>query len=117
LQDLTDREYIARVEQLVNEREDKILVERHAKGLGFLGEKNLRLQKAGVKPRHTKTSTRESYNPLVLSLCQKARQRILKVYLDIADCYKVASHKFRNRMKGYVFPQNTYLPPCRIALS
>jgi hypothetical protein len=49
LQDLTDRQYIARVEQLVNERRDKILVERHAKGLGFLGDKNPRLQKAGVR--------------------------------------------------------------------
>ena len=117
LEDLTDSQYIARIEELVRERREKILAERRSKGLGYLGEKNLRLQKAGVKPRHTKTSTRESYNPLVLSLCQKARQRVLKVYLNIADCYKVASHKFRNRMKGYVFPQNTYLPPCCIALS
>ena len=117
LEDLTDGQYIARIEELVRERREKILAERRSKGLGYLGEKNLRLQKAGVKPRFTKTSTRESYNPLVLSLCQKARQRVLKVYLNIADCYKVASHKFRNRMKGYVFPQNTYLPPCCIALS
>jgi hypothetical protein len=117
LQDLTDGQYIARIEKLVKDRQEKILVERRSKGLGFLGEKNLRLQKAGVKPRTTKTSTRESYNPLVLSLCHQTRQKVLKIYLNIADRYKVASHRFRNRMKGYVFPENTYLPPCRIRIA
>jgi hypothetical protein len=112
--DLKNDKYIETIEELVAERKDSILKTRRKEGFGFLGENNLRLQKAGAKPRHTKTSKRESYNPLVLSLCDETRQKIFKLYLDIAELYKVASYKFRNRIKGYSFPQNTYMPHCYI---
>jgi hypothetical protein len=112
LEDLTNGQYLAKVEELVAERRNKILKDRRLKGLGFLGEKNLTAQRAGEKPRHTKTAKREAHNPLVLSLCQKARDRIITLYLDIADLYKVASYKYRNHVKGFEFPKNTYLPPC-----
>jgi REP element-mobilizing transposase RayT len=112
LQNLTNVQYIARIKELVANRRSTILAERRAAGRGFLGEKNLQSQKAGVKPAYTKTSTRQSHNPLVLSLCHKTRKRVVKLYLDIANLYKVASHMFRNNIKGFIFPENTYLPPC-----
>jgi len=111
---LPNSQYVAMIEELVAERRNNILKDRRSKGFGFLGEKILESQKAGVKPRHTKTSTRESQNPLVLSLCHKTRQRVLKLYLDIVERYKVASYKFRNRIEGFEFPTNTYMPPCCI---
>jgi len=115
MEDLTNAQYIARMQKLVKERQGNILADRQSKKLGFLGEKNLNSQKAGVKPIKTKTSTRESHNPLVLTLCHKTLQKVITLYLDIADLYKEASYKFRNRIKGYKFPVNTYMPPCCIA--
>lgn len=114
MKSLTDGEYIARVEEIVGERRKSILKSRRAEGLGYLGETNLASQRTGVKPRRTKTSTRDSHNPLVLSLCHKTRQKFTKLYLDIAELYKVASHNFRNHIEGFEFPKNTYMPPCCI---
>jgi REP element-mobilizing transposase RayT len=115
MQDLNDEKYIERIEELIAERIESILEARRKEGFGFLGEKNLKLQKAGVKPRHTKKSTRESHNPLVLSLCDRMRQKLIKAYLDIAEIYKVASYKFRHGIEGFEFPKNTYMPPCSVA--
>jgi REP element-mobilizing transposase RayT len=115
LQHLTHKQYIEKVETLVAQRKSEIITERRSKGLEFLGEKNLTSQKAGEKPRSTKNSTRESYNPLVLTSCNKTRNKIIKIYLDITELYKAASQKFKYRNKGFKFPVNTYLPPCCIA--
>jgi REP element-mobilizing transposase RayT len=115
LRSLTNVEYIAKIKELVAERRSTILAERRAAGRGFLGDQNLKTQKAGVKPVSTKTSTRESHNPLVLSLCHKTRNKVVKLYLDVCDLYKAASHMFRNKIQGYTFPENTYLPPCCLA--
>jgi hypothetical protein len=64
LEDLTDCLYIGRIEEFVGEKREKLLVERRSKGLGFLGEKSLRLQKAGVKPRSTKNLNAGVVQPL-----------------------------------------------------
>jgi hypothetical protein len=117
LQNLTHKQYIEKIETLVGQRKSEIITERRSKEIGFLGEKNLTSQKACEKPRSTKTSTRESYNPLVLTSCLKTRKKIIKIYLDITELYKVASNKFRNDNKGFNFPVNTYLPPCCIAFN
>ena len=112
--ELSDAQYLKSIEDIVGEKRHEIIRKRISDGFGFLDKKKITSQKAGIKPLHTKTSTRESHNPLVLCLCIKTRKKLIQIYLEIADRYKIASYKFRNRIKNFTFPPNTYMPPCHM---
>jgi hypothetical protein len=111
MEELSDQEYLAKINQLVDERKSQIIKERRSKRMGFFGDRNLKLQKAGTKPLTTKRSTRDSHNPIVLSLCPVTRHQRKRLYLDIVALFKEASYRFRNRLKKVRFPKGTYMPP------
>lgn len=92
-------------------RESKLCKERKENNQGFLGLHNLRSQKVGDIPRTTKTSTRNSVRPLVLSLCQESKRLFIEAYFAIKDIFAQASYRFRKGDLSIIFPQGTYPPP------
>lgn len=95
----------------LEERRLAIVAERKKAGKGFLGQKALKNVKPGARPHITKTSTRTSHRPLVLSACQETKQHCLERYFCTLDRYKQASIRY---LKGEItvrFPTGTYRPP------
>ena len=84
--------------------------QREAAGKRFLGIDKLRAQAVGAFPKHTKTSHRYSFRPLVLTLCAEARREFLEIYFSIYDEYKRASAAFRGGNVNEPFPEGTYRP-------
>ena len=105
-------------QSLVNElgrRQKELVAEREKAGKGFLGVAKLQSQAPGAYPRSTKSSTRHSFRPLVLTLCAKARRSFLQLYFSIYDAFKTASAAFRLGKDHEPFPEGTYPPP-RLAI-
>lgn len=109
--DLCDQDYFNKLHTILSERESTIVAQRESQGAGFLGVLKLRSQAAGSTPRTTKTSSRYSFRPLVLSLCPIARRRILDIYFAILERFRQASTAFRSGHLKTVFPSGTYRPP------
>ena len=103
--------YLDKIEHMVEARRQEILDSRRKANFGFLGEKKLAEQKAGRRPRFTKTSKRDSYNPLVLCACSRVKKKYIDWYMQIYFAYKHASARFRAGVEGIEFPPCTYLPP------
>lgn len=107
-------EYNAYSEQLRTElqiRENNLRELRKSKGLGFLGIKKILLQSSGISPRTTKSSTRSSYRPLILTLSSETKRKFLETYFHIVNLFKEASLIFRTTNTQINFPNGTYLPP------
>lgn len=114
LEGLSDSEYQTKVQGLIEARRKKIIEARRSSGQGFAGKHVLRKTKAGSMPRNTKTSTRESKRPLVLTLCMESKQRFLEWYFALLDAYKKASAKFRSGKLNAEFPPGTYRPVLQV---
>ena len=95
----------------LEERRVKIVNERKAKGLGFLGPVALAKMVPGSKPLATKKSKRDSKRPLVLTKCVETKKRFLQWYFAIFDAFKNASEKYRKGMINVELPPGTYQPP------
>ncbi len=108
---LTQADYKALMLKKFKERLQALIAERKAKGLGFLGRRALLAQTPGSLPQHTKTSTRTSHRPFVLTMCKETRKRILSWYFGIREAYRYASERFRRGARDVVFPPYTYKPP------
>ena len=108
---LSGEEYHRELKAKLREREAQLVEERRASGKGFLGAKKLRAQALGAKPKSTKTSTRHSFRPLVLSLCAKTKRQFLKGYFATFDAFKQASQEFIGGNLTVDFPTGTYPPP------
>jgi REP element-mobilizing transposase RayT len=92
-------------------RQASLVSERKVSGKGFLGLNKYKAQAPGVRPRHTKTSTRYSIRPLILTLCSKTRKKFLKLYFSIRDAFQEASAAFCAGNLAVTFPDGTYPPP------
>lgn len=107
---LTQREYARMMHKKLEKRRQKIVAEREAKGLGFLGRERLLEIIRGSLPHNTKKSTRTSHRPRVLSVCDDRRAAAKDWYFQMYRDYKKASAKFREGDLLTPFPPGTYRP-------
>ena len=107
---LSQKEYATLMHKKLEERRQKIVAERLAKGLGFLGREALLQVVRGSRPYRTKKSTRDSHRPRVLSICPVRREATKSWYFDIYFRFKAASLKFRRGELLTEFPPGTYRP-------
>ena len=112
-----EEEMLAYRSKLIEELEVRRLeavAKRKTNGFGFMGLRKLMEQKVGARPRRTKTSTRDTFRPLVLTLCKKTKKLILSWYFYIKDKFQEASELFRSGQHSAIFPTGTYRPPCYV---
>lgn len=94
-EDLSQKEYALLMTRRLEERRQEILKARAAEGKGFLGRQHLKLIKPGSFPKSTKTSTRTSHRPRVLSGCDIRRAEMRSWYFGIYYRFKAASEAYR----------------------
>jgi len=107
---LSKSQYASRMLKELEKRRGEVIQKRLSERKGFATAETLKKQYPGTKPKATKTSTRETHRPLVLTSCLKAKQTFLDFYFGMLGAFKLASHKFRNGIANYEFPPGTYLP-------
>lgn len=88
-----------------------IVAQRHSEGKGFLTRRRLLDIMPGTSPRSTKTSTRNSKRPLILTSSLELKQQFLDWYFAMKEAYRDASLRFRRGELNVVFPTGTYRPP------
>ena len=108
---LSQADYKAMMLEKLEQRRKKLVAERKAEGLGFIGRRALLAQAPGALPKKTKTSTRTSHRPLVLTKDRETRRAILSWYFAIKAAHLEASRKFRQGIIDVIFPPFTYRPP------
>ena len=109
-EDLSQRDYAILMSNKLEERRQKLVRERLAKGLGFTGTEALRKVVPGSLPKNTKTSTRNHHRPRVLSVCPERRTEYETVYFGDYFKYKVASQAYREGDLDVEFPKGSYKP-------
>jgi len=109
-EDLIKSEYVTKMLEELEARRRVIVEKRLSEGKGFAPREVLRKQQPGARPRSTKTSTRGSHRPLVLTLCRETKQRFLDWYFSLRDAFILASTKFRAGALTTIFPPGTYRP-------
>lgn len=110
-EELSQKEYRELMLRKLEERRVAIVAERRARGLGFLGAEALRGVTPRSRPYETKTSTRESRRPLVLTRCGETKRRFLAWYFGVLEAFRAVSRLYREGRLDVVFPPGTYRPP------
>ena len=110
---LTQREYAHLMQKKLEERRQKIVQDRLAQGLGFMGREALLRVKPGSRPRHTKTSTLTSHRPRVLCVCPVRRAQWYDIYFRMYFEYREASRRYRAGDFFVKFPEGTFRPSMR----
>ena len=109
-ENMSSKEYEEMLLGELKTRQDTAVEARRSAGKGFLGIDGLRSQVVGSEPKNTKTSSRYSFRPLVLTLCLVTKKRFLEAYFAIFDQFVEASRAFRNGDRLALFPRGTYPP-------
>ncbi len=112
----SQKEYIDFMNRELERRRIEVVEKRRAAGYGFATPKVLAKQEPGAKPRSTKTSTRNTHRPLVLTRCPVTKREFLKWYFSLVAAFKTAALKLRAGVSTVTFPPGTYKPgkycPC-----
>ena len=109
-EELSQKEYERMMLQKLEKNRVQAIKDRLAKGLGYISPEDLRKLKPGSLPRHTKTSTRESYRPRVLAICPIRRAEWKTFYFEQIALYRIASEKYRAGDHSAKFPPGMYPP-------
>lgn len=107
---LSQEEYRKEIIKKFEARRSIIVDARLAEGKRFVGMKKLCATKPGARPHSTKTSTRESKRPLVLTRNPEAKRLFLEWYFTVLAAYKLASQKYIAGNITVSFPPGTYRP-------
>ena len=107
---LSQREYAKLMHEKLEERRVKIVKERKAAGLGFLGRDVLLGMRAGTPARRPKTSTPTSHRPRVLCVCPVRRLEYKRWYFELYFAYREASRLYRSGVLDTEFPPGMYRP-------
>ncbi|MBP9838206.1 MAG: transposase [Proteobacteria bacterium] len=107
---LSQKEYAVILHKQMEERRAKLLLERQSQGKSLPSKKYLTQQVPGQRPKNTKTSKRDSYRPLVLTLCKETKQTFLSWYFSLLSKYKNISEQYRRGIRNVIFPNGTYRP-------
>jgi hypothetical protein len=108
---LSQKEYAKIMQKKLEARRVDIVMERLKKKKGFLGREALLRMRPGSRPKNTKTSTRRSRRPRVLSVCHKRRATYRDWYFKRCAAFKEASLEYRNGNLKAKFPEGSYRPP------
>lgn len=109
---LTQDEYAKLMYEKLEQRRLKIIEERCAKGLGFMGKAALLKVKRGTRALSPKTSHSKSHRPRILCVCNARRAQYKAWYFKIYFEYKAASLLYRKGDFEVIFPLGTYRPYC-----
>jgi len=109
-EDLKKSDYVNKMLEELEARRRLLVQKRLTEGKGFAPRELLRKQQPGAKPKSTKTSTRGSHRPLVLTLCRETKERFLDWYFSLRNSYILASKTFRAGLLTAIFPAGTYRP-------
>lgn len=91
-------------------RRQKIVAERYRNGQSFMGRNRLLQRKPGELPASTKTSTRDSHRPRILSIDPERRAYYRDWYFGVLQQYLDASRRYRQGDRKVKFPAGTFLP-------
>jgi hypothetical protein len=108
-EELPQAEYESLMRQKLKERTEAIVESRGGKPAA--GADKLRQAKPGSLPRKTKTSSRNSHRPRVLSKHRGRRAAATVWYFNIYFEYRKASKLYRSGNLEVEFPKGTYKPP------
>jgi len=112
---LSVTEYAELMKKKLEEHRLKVIADREARGLtSFVGREALLRMKPGSRPKKTKTSTRESHRPRVLSVCPHRRKECLDWYFSKYFEYKYASKLYRSGNLSVRFPVGMYPPMLKL---
>lgn len=111
---LSQQDYEREFREKIEARRSSIILERRNKGQGFLGVELLKKQRPGQRPKTTKTSTENSYRPLVQCSCPLLRQEYLSSYFSLVRAYRECVELSKRGIKDVFFPTGTYPPPLLI---
>lgn len=107
---MSQKEYIEYMNREAERRRVEIVTRRIAEGKGFATPKALLAIAPGTKPRSTKTSTRDTHRPLVLTRCLETKAVFLDWYFHLVAAFKKAAASFRDGDFDVTFPPGTYRP-------
>ena len=113
---LSHKEYRSKMLRLMEARRQTIIKEAEEKGAKFGTAAALKRTRPGDLPRTTKTSTRHSKRPLVLTLCAETRATFLNSYFKLLEMFRIASRKFRAGHFRVAFPPGTNRPHCPVPI-
>lgn len=116
LEDLTEENAHKWICQEHEKERLRYVSKREEVGQGFINTEILKNIKPGQKPRRTKSSTRYSFRPLVLTLCREAKAIFLEFYFALRDRFIDASIQYREGRMDVEFPPGTY-PPSLVAVA
>ena len=105
------KQYTKMMRDELEQRRGVLIQKRLAEGKGFATPEELLKLVPGTAPRSTKTSTRHSKRPLILTACMETRRLFLEWYFELRAKFKIASKRFRAGDFGAEFPSGTYRPP------
>ena len=108
---LSAEDYEAALRKELAKRTKELCRQRKEEGKGFANQQKLKAEKPGSYPRRTKTSTRHSHRPLVLTLCAQTRRIWLDLYFKTVEAFWEASRRYRKGEEHVFFPPGTYRPP------
>jgi hypothetical protein len=108
---LPDDEYRSTIFQRLESRRQLEIENRLKEGKGFAPAPSLRKTNPGSKPKSTKTSSIDSFRPIILTLCRETLMRELDFYFDTKRQHKEASIAFMAGELNAIFPPGTYRPP------
>lgn len=114
---LSQEEYANLMREKLEKRRKNIVNAFKAKKHRYPSLKELNSITPGSKPYKTKTSTRHSKRPLVLSVCPIRREEYLSWYFSIYTRYKAACALYLAGDRNAVFPPGTYKPPGPLVLN
>lgn len=110
-ENLSQAEYKSLMLKKYHQRRLALVKQLRAGGWRFSNGEQLRKQQPGSSPKNTKTSKRNSYRPLVLSVCAEAKRRYLEWYFSIYGAYKRAARVYLDGIEDVLFPPGTFKPP------
>ena len=109
---LAQQDYQVALTKELESRRRELVAQRKTAGKTFLGARRLKQQNLGSKPYATKTSSRYSFRPIVLSLCAIVKRATLDIYFGVLSAFQQASSRFTACLSDHLpFPSGTYPPP------
>ena len=108
---MSHADYVKVMSKELEVRRVFVVEQRLKDGRGFATAEALSKLRPGAKPKSTKTSTRHSKRPLILTRLFELRTKYLRWYFDLRERYQEASRRFRAGELSVAFPTGTYRPP------
>jgi len=110
-ENISQQEYEKVMLEKLKHRQMEIVSERKKLGKGFAGVEALKKTAPGSIPKFTKTSTRNSKRPLILTSCLETKNRFLEKYFAVRQMFTEAYYTLKEGAKYALFPSGTYHPP------